>query len=313
MLLRGPDWTVSNRVLRRYAQNSDCFLRVFFADEDGLSVFHDSRASQAHVYARFGKVLRNGITIAGRTFQFLGFSHASLRCHQAWFMAPILQNGRDTRAKDVIRELGDFTKFTCSAKCAARIGQAFSDTIFAIPIPSTAFVTEAHDDVERNGRNFSDGCGVISTELLEKVWRALPPNRREKSPTVLQIRFRGAKGVLSLNSSLKGQQLLIRESMTKYAAAEGWRDLELCSAAYQPLRMYLNHQFIKILEDLKVSRHNFIEVQNDARATLELVIKHPLNAASFLGKLRHIALYSVRLLWQCSNRNMRDIKLENKC
>lgn len=284
VLLRGPDWTVSNRVLRKYAQNSDCFLRVFFADEDGLSIFHDSRASQAQIYARFDKVLRSGITIAERTFEFLGFSHASLRCHQAWFMAPIVQDGEEIRAKDVIRELGDFTKFTCSAKCAARIGQAFSDTIFAVPIPSTVTVTETYSDVKRNGKVFSDGCGVISMEVLEMVWRALPPNKRGRTPTVLQIRYRGAKGVVSLNSSLEGQQLLIRESMTKYAAAEGWRDLELCSAAYKPLRMYFNHQFIKILEDLKVPLRNFIGVQNDARATLELVIKHPLNAANFLGK-----------------------------
>jgi hypothetical protein len=47
--------------------------------------------------------------------------------------------------------------------------------------------------------------------------------------------------------------------------------------------MFLNHQFIKILEDLGVPKENFIAVQNEASRTLELVIQHPLNAASFLG------------------------------
>lgn len=157
MLLRGPDWDVSNRVLRKYSKHTGSFMRVFFADEDGLSVFHDPRASQEKVYDRFRAVLRTGIMIAGRTFQFLGFSHASLRGHQAWFMSPFRQDGILIYAKDIIRDLGDFSHIHCSAKCAARIGQAFSDTIFSVPVPETAFVTETSNDIERNGRCFSDG------------------------------------------------------------------------------------------------------------------------------------------------------------
>jgi hypothetical protein len=68
LLLRGPDATVSNRVLRKYADHSESFLRVFFADEDGLSVLHDPRASHEIVYARFSKVLLEGIRVAGRLY-----------------------------------------------------------------------------------------------------------------------------------------------------------------------------------------------------------------------------------------------------
>ncbi|KAF1936008.1 RdRP-domain-containing protein [Clathrospora elynae] len=282
ILLRGPDWGVSNRILRKYDKSTHYFMRVFFADEDGLSVFHDPRASQEQVYERFRNVLRSGISVAGRTFQFLGFSHASLRSHQAWFMAPFEKNGVMVRARDIIRDLGDFSHIHCSAKCAARIGQAFSDTIFSITIPSTAYVTETKDDVERNKRCFSDGCGTISLDLLRQVWRALPPERREQRPTILQIRYRGAKGVLSLDKSLQGEQLHIRKSMTKYIAKESWRDLELCGAAYKPLSVFLNHQFIKILEDLGVPAINFKAVQDEAVNTLKLITEHPLNAASFL-------------------------------
>ncbi|KAF2849275.1 rna-dependent rna polymeras-like protein [Plenodomus tracheiphilus IPT5] len=282
MLLRGPDWDVSNRVLRKYAQYTECFMRVFFADEDGLSVFYDPRASQDRVYERFRSVLRNGISIAGRRFEFLGFSHASLRSHQAWFMTPFVKDGVLLRAQDIIEDLGDFTHIHCSAKCSARIGQAFSDTIFSVRIPDTAYVTESKDDVERNGRCFSDGCGTISLEIIQMIWNALPPERREQHPTVLQIRFRGAKGVFSLDSSLPGKQVLVRKSMTKYTAKEGWRDVELCGAAYKPLTVFLNHQFIKILEDLGVPEKNFKKVQNEAVDTLKLITEHPINAASFL-------------------------------
>ncbi|KAL1800749.1 hypothetical protein ACET3X_001091 [Alternaria dauci] len=282
ILLRGPDWGTSNRILRKYATHSEYFMRVFFADEDGLSVFHDPRASQDTVYERFRTVLRDGISVAGRTFHFLGFSHASLRNHQAWFMAPFEKDGIFIRAGDVIRDLGDFTHIHCSAKCAARIGQAFSDTMFSVQIPSTAFVTETKDDVVRNGRTFSDGCGTISLELMSKVWKALPPDRRRLRPTILQIRYRGAKGVLSLDQSLPGEQLHVRKSMTKYIANETWQALELCGAAYKPLQVFLNHQFIKILEDLGVPARNFKAVQDEAVRTLKRMTEHPLNAASFL-------------------------------
>ena len=295
MLLRGPEWGVSNRVLRRYSKHTKRFMRVFFTDEDGLSVFHDPRSSQEEVYERFRNVLRDGITIAGRTFEFLGFSHASLRYHAVWFMAPFEENGVQVRAKDVIYGLGDFEHIHCSAKCAARIGQAFSDTVHSVRVPDDADVLETKDDVTRNGRTFSDGCGTISKALLQRVWRSLPPNRRSKRPTVLQIRYRGAKGVVSLDNALLGEQLHIRKSMTKYVAREGWRDLELCGAAYTPLKMYLNHQFIKILEDLNVPMRSLFAVQDDALKELELLVQHPLNAAWFLGTCtsRHIKYHKL--------------------
>lgn len=293
LVVRGPEWGVSNRVLRKYSKHTECFMRVFFADEDGLSVFHDPRSSQEEVYDRFKNVLRDGVTIAGRTFQFLGFSHASLRYHAAWFMAPFEEDGITIRAKDVIQALGDFSNIHCSAKCAARIGQAFSDTVHAIRVPDDAYVVETKEDVVKNGRTFSDGCGTISEGLLQRVWRSLPQNRRSKRPTVLQIRYRGAKGVVSLDKALLGEQLHVRKSMTKYVAREGWRDLELCGAAYRPLNMYLNHQFIKILEDLQVPLRNFFSVQDDALQALEMVVQHPLNAASFLGVYLQLGLRNI--------------------
>jgi hypothetical protein len=199
-------------------------------------------------------------------------------------MAPFMQDDQLVHSKDVITDLGDFSHIQCSAKCAARIGQAFSDTIHAVPIEEDVNVTETYPDVERNERCFSDGCGTISLELLEKIWSSLPPGRRKLRPTILQVRYRGAKGVISLDTSLLGKQLNVRNSMTKYTAKDSWRDLEVCGAAYKPLVMYLNHQFVKILEDLGVPPQNFIAVQKDALQALEMIVKHPLNAASFLGK-----------------------------
>ena len=157
LLLRGPEWGISNRVLRKYSQHTEFFMRVAFADEDGGSVMFDSRSDQRLVYARFTNVLQEGITVAERRYEFLGFSHSSLRDHNAWFMAPFYREGRLVCSQYVLQELGDFSHIHVAAKCAARIGQAFSDTSFAIRLPQHTYVNEHMDDVERNGYCFSDG------------------------------------------------------------------------------------------------------------------------------------------------------------
>ncbi|KAL6709446.1 hypothetical protein ACN47E_001381 [Coniothyrium glycines] len=278
MLLRGPDYDISNRVLRKYANYSEYFMRVSFTDEDGTPIHYDGRADQQEIFARFTKVFHEGISVAGRTFSFLGFSHSSLRSHQAWFVAPFPEQGILLEAKDIIADLGDFSHIRCSAKCAARIGQAFTDTIFAVAVPDSSSISQTKD-IRRNGRCFSDGCGTISQELLHIVWKHLPRNEK---PTTIQIRFQGAKGVLSLDATLKGQQLLTRDSMVKFTTAKDRQDIEICDAANKPLKVYLNHQFIKILEDLGVSCGSFLHLQNAAIEQLKLMTSNPMNVSRFL-------------------------------
>lgn len=190
LLLGGPEPEVTNRVLRKYSGHTDYFIRVTFADEDGELIRFDGRASQQKIFhERFKSILEHGINIAGRLFTFLGFSHSSLRSQTCWFMAPVtLPDSGLVIPPQVIKQLGDFTAIRSPAKCAARIGQAFSDTTGAITIKPEASVRKP--DVERNGRTFSDGCGTISEMLLKEVWRGYPLGRDLK-PTVLQIRFAG--------------------------------------------------------------------------------------------------------------------------
>jgi hypothetical protein len=85
----------------------------------------------------------------------------------------------------IISKLGDFSQIRCPAKCAARIGQAFSETPVAITLATG--VIEIMPDVERNGRVF---CGTISESIMRKLWGALPEGRKG-DPTCFQIRFQG--------------------------------------------------------------------------------------------------------------------------
>ncbi|KAH0536953.1 hypothetical protein FGG08_006218 [Glutinoglossum americanum] len=278
--LFGPVPETKNRVLRKYSDHADCFLRVSFLDEDGETIRFDRHASLEDVFhVRFKKVLGAGITIAGRVFEFLGFSHSSLRSQTCWFMAPFMHEGVQYHARQVIEKLGDFSQFRSPAKCAARIGQAFSDTFSTVHIPASA-VREI-PDVERLGRNFSDGVGTISPAVLQRIWNGYALSR-ELKPTLFQIRFAGAKGMLSLDDRLDGDVLNLRPSMVKFVSEAS--DIEICGAAFRPLPLYLNRQTIKILEDLGVEDDVFLSLQADAVDKLRRTIQSPINAASFLER-----------------------------
>ncbi|KAJ3327908.1 hypothetical protein HDU76_010902, partial [Blyttiomyces sp. JEL0837] len=80
-------------------------------------------------------------------------------------------------------------------------------------------------DIQRGKFNFTDGCGRISTDLLEEVGRLLPKNtvydggggggRQSHVPSVLQIRAPGIKGVLVDDPFLPRRTVVFRNSMKK--------------------------------------------------------------------------------------------------
>ncbi|KPI41804.1 putative RNA-dependent RNA polymerase 1 [Cyphellophora attinorum] len=262
--LFGPELTAANRILRKYREHAECFIRVVFTDEDEERVaFSREIDNDAIFMGRFLTLLQNGIDIAGFRFEFLGFSHSSLRSQTCWFMRPFIHDGQLMYARTLIDQLGDFSAIRCPAKCAARIGQAFSDTTRAIRVDSR--VVSEHDDV-RSGRHvFTDGCGTISPA----VWSLLKGNYARGDPTSYQIRYKGSKGMLTLDTRLQGQQMRLRHSMIKYSGSP-LDDVEICGHNGRPLPLKLNRQLIKILEDLGVEAKHFMVLQNRAIERLRL-------------------------------------------
>jgi len=109
-------------------------------------------------------------------------------------MAPFKYNGSLLFYKKFIAELGDFTQIRCPAKCAARIGQAFSETPIAVTFPPGTI--KKIGDIERNGRVFSDGVGTMSTSVMRKIWKAVA-SMGDLKPTCFQIRYQGRSKVLA--------------------------------------------------------------------------------------------------------------------
>ena len=188
--LFGPYWEPMNRILRSHAGHAEYFMRVEFLEETGDPMRFDQNASLDHIFEhRFKAVLHNGFIISGRHFEFLGFSHSSLRSQSCWFIAAFsTEYGQSIDARTIIGTLGDFSHIASPAKCAARIGQALSDTVPSIEIPE--HVIEKVDDVQRGNRMFSDGVGTVSTSLIHKIWEKYAVQGKLK-PTVIQIRFAG--------------------------------------------------------------------------------------------------------------------------
>lgn len=103
-------------------------------------------------------------------------------------MAPFTLNNELLYARSVIKRLGEFSEIRSPAKCAARIGQAFSQTFSSISLPEEAI--GMLPEVERNNRVFSDGVGTCSDSVMRKIWKEYVQSRG-LAPTVFQIRFRG--------------------------------------------------------------------------------------------------------------------------
>ncbi|OAX43639.1 hypothetical protein K503DRAFT_796182, partial [Rhizopogon vinicolor AM-OR11-026] len=87
-ILEGPLPDQSNSVLRRYGHH-ECFFRVTFQDESRAKLRRDFDSSITDLLKeRYRPILLRGYRIAGRPFEFLGYSMSGLREHSVWFMSP---------------------------------------------------------------------------------------------------------------------------------------------------------------------------------------------------------------------------------
>ena len=86
--LEGPIADQSNSILRKFG-NHECFLRVSIQDERRSKLRREPGIDISNLLqSRFGKLLTHGLRLAGRQYEFLGYSMSGLREHSVWFVAP---------------------------------------------------------------------------------------------------------------------------------------------------------------------------------------------------------------------------------
>ncbi|PPQ73220.1 hypothetical protein CVT24_010030 [Panaeolus cyanescens] len=281
MQLEGPVLDQSNRVIRRYhPDNHDCFLRVNFVDEMGLHYrFNREVNGPSFIRDRVGTFLKSGLYIAGRKFDFLAYSQSALKDHSVWFVKPFKDpKYGEVDAKTIIQSIGDFTGpkcdpslIYCPARYAARLSQAFTATD-AVNV-EVEEILMAHDievtTPTGTTYQFTDGVGTMSDELAQAIWHQLKPSkkpgcRRKPHPKAYQIRFRGSKGMLSVDYKLKGMAMTLRPSMVKFDTHEDDMTIEIARAFDRPNYYFLNRPLIMLMEDLGVPYSTFKKYQDRA-------------------------------------------------
>ncbi|KAB1204617.1 RNA-dependent RNA polymerase 6 [Morella rubra] len=273
-----PEVELSNRVLRKYREVADRFLRVTFMDE-GMQTMNsnvlnyyvapivkmitsNSYPQKTKVFQRVKTILINGFHVCGRKYSFLAFSSNQLRDRSAWFFA---EDG-NTSVVQIVSWMGKFNNRNI-AKCAARMGQCFSSTYATVEVPPQEVNSEL-PDIKRNQYTFSDGIGTITPDLGREVAEKLKLDMNP--PCAYQIRYAGCKGVVACwPAKNDGIRLSLRPSMNKFHSNH--TTLEICSwTRFQP--GFLNRQIVTLLSTLDVPDETFWKMQDSMLTRLNQML-----------------------------------------
>ncbi|XP_035696221.1 probable RNA-dependent RNA polymerase 1 [Branchiostoma floridae] len=255
-----PEIMYGNRVLREFG--TDHFLRVVFRDEDfsKLQATGTGRGNgdeEEKIFVRVRKVLKKGIKVGNRLYEFLAASNSQLREHGLWFFA---SDGRN-RADSIRDWMGDFSNSRCPATYLARMGQCFSTTESSVTVRpgQVSRIADIEGGRDPDGKSycFSDGIGKISRDLAKEVCEK---TQRSHEPSAFQVRYAGVKGMLAVDPTLTGLAMQYRKSMEKFSSEHN--NIEICSESH-PARFYLNRQIISILSGLGIPDEVFQVLQED--------------------------------------------------
>ncbi|KAM3458247.1 hypothetical protein NHJ6243_007469 [Beauveria neobassiana] len=249
-----PNVESSNRVMRKYNNLHDRFLRVQFLSETESNRIAKDRYNNDDVWKRLLRALHKGIRIGERTYEFLAFGNSQLREGSVTFFCPTAHVSCD----DIRKWLGNFDHIRNVAKFGARIGQCFSTTreVRGVRVPTIRHI----DDIEAKGECFTDGVGIISGLLAQLVVDELELDIVGK-PSAFQFRMGGAKGVLAVwpREYAKHMEVCLRKSQIKFSTEANTLEIIKCAKTSTAT---LNRQIITILEHLGVPLGAFMALLN---------------------------------------------------
>jgi RNA-dependent RNA polymerase len=272
MYMLTPSIETSNRVIRRFRDKKDNFLRIQFTDEASSRIGSTYGTSNDALYNRIYNILCHGIKIGNRRYEFLAFSSSQLRDHSCWFFA----STHDLTADDIRRWMGDFSSIHNVAKYAARMGQCFSSTrdIRKLPVKNL----EEIPDIINNGYVFSDGIGKLSFSLAKKIADEL---ELKSTPSAFQFRLAGYKGMLCQSRFVRNDQIQVRPSQHKFESNHNVLEIIRCSTF---IPAYLNRQAITLLSVLGVPDKVFIDLAESQVNELDKMLENENNAVKTLQK-----------------------------
>ncbi|KAK3994424.1 RNA dependent RNA polymerase-domain-containing protein [Cladorrhinum sp. PSN332] len=234
------------------------------------------------------RLLRAGIALQGVHYNFYGHSNSQLKSRTVFlYAAP-----KDIIARKV-DSLGDFSTMKTVGKKAKRIGLLFSTAQVAMHVDPDR--VEDIPDIESADYVYTDGCGLISPRLASELARRVRIVFRDKryTPSVFQIRYRGYKGVVTVDPTmLRGDPkvlLKMRSSMRKF---KGGDDHSFSVVEYsKPYTYgYLNDEVVVLLRALGIESKMFARKQEEHFQFLAEAKKDPGAAFRFLSYVNETAL-----------------------
>lgn len=271
--IQTPSVETTNRVIRHYKDQSEGFIRVQFMDEgfNRVGAGH-SNLTKDSIYDRIFTILKRGVQIGKKRYEFLAFSSSQLREQGCWFFAPT----KETNATDIRTWMGVFSHEKVVAKHAIRMGQCFSSTrpVYTLEEDEVEYI----EDVKRFGYTFSDGVGRISPTLAREVALLL---ELKTDPSAFQFRLGGAKGVLTIDQNLVNTKIKVqlRPSQIKFESKHLTLEI-IRTSAY--IHGYLNRQVITLLSALGIKDEVFLEFMKEMVQDVDKLFSKPEEAIRIL-------------------------------
>ena len=238
-------------------------------------IYSTDKNTMNEVFTRVKRVLKNGIKIGHRKYEYLASGNSQFRENGAYFFAP-----HPALSTDKIRDwMGLFSEIETVPMYASRLGQCFSTTR---AIRGSNVNLKELADIERNGFNFTDGVGRISPFLARLAANELGILQHSADPpSVFQIRLGGCKGILALSPISRGSDIHIRKSQYKFAAKH--EGLEIIRWS-QYACANLNRQLILIMSALGVPDSIFVQKLRSQLSKLERAMTDEKTALTILQK-----------------------------
>ncbi|KAF5577511.1 NAM7-nonsense-mediated mRNA decay [Fusarium pseudoanthophilum] len=211
------------------------------------------------------KCLRAGIILNGVHYNFYGHSNTQLKSRSCFLMAASKEE-----ISRQIESMGDFTKMKTVGKKAKRIGLLFSSSKTAMIINPDR--CEDIPDIEADEYVFTDGCGLIAPSLAQELARRTRIIFRDSryTPSVFQLRYRGYKGVVTVDPRMKKEKALLkfRKSMKKFTGGD---DYSFAVVEHSKPFSYgfLNDESIILLHALGISQETLLSKQRQHFELLE--------------------------------------------
>lgn len=286
----GPELETSNYVVKNFASYASDFMRVTFVEEDWSKlpagavttsiergIF--SKPYRTEIYHRVMTILRDGIVIGAKRFEFLAFSASQLRSNSVWMFA----SNDNLKAEEIRQWMGCFEKIRSISKCAARMGQLFSSSMQTLVVPSQD--VEIIPDIEVNSDGidycFSDGIGKISLSFARQVADKCGVNH---IPSAFQIRYGGYKGVIAVDRN-SFRKLSLRDSMLKFESKNKMLNVTKWSDS---MPCYLNREIVTLLSTLGVKDESFEALQQEQLHLLGRMLTNKVAALDVLENLNGV-------------------------